>query len=195
MFGKGGGRLQVAVMKNPVPVPHQPEAQGLKFTAAEAGASAAGAAAAEVLLAAGKEKSKVIQASWDENLPAGRRSAGGELFVCFCVFFSTKKKKGLNFEHQKKLREMASLLGRFVLIFGRGVQLWCPERKFEQKGGEDMIPVLQCLCSWPVWSNIVVEPSGRLFSERWKMKITVIVFFWFRACTCTQEKTNRFLLL
>jgi len=37
--------------------------KGLKFTAAEAGASAAGAAAAEVLLAAGKEKSKVIQAA------------------------------------------------------------------------------------------------------------------------------------
>lgn len=52
-------------MKNPVSHKREPnrDGQGLKFTAAEAGASAAGAAAAEVLLAAGKEKSKVIQAS------------------------------------------------------------------------------------------------------------------------------------
>ncbi len=43
--------------------PNALHVKGLKFTAAEAGASAAGAAAAEVLLAAGKEKSQVIQAS------------------------------------------------------------------------------------------------------------------------------------
>ena len=110
----------------------------------------------------------------------------------FLFVFFPPKKKGLNFEHQKKLREMASLLGRFVLIFGRGVQLWCPERKFEQKGGEDMIPALQCLCSWPVWSNIVVEPSGRLFSERWKMKITVLVFFGFGLALVLRKRPTDF---
>lgn len=89
MFGKGGGTPGSC---NEEPGSTQTwSRQGLKFTAAEAGASAAGAAAAEVLLAAGKEKSKVIQASWTKTFRQGV-SARGDFLCVFVCFFSTKKK-------------------------------------------------------------------------------------------------------
>lgn len=192
MFGKGGG-LQVAVMKNPLP--HQPrtapgpQVHGGRSRCERRWRCGSGGAAGG---RKGEEQSD--PGILDEDLPAGRFGAW-RLFVCFCLFFSTKK-KGLNFEHQKKLRgKWHPFWGDLSSFLEEGFNFSALKESLNKKVEKTWFRFCKCLCSWPVWSNIVVEPSGRLFSERWKMKITVLVFFWFRACTCTQEKANRFLFL